>query len=49
MDCITLVGWEKLQMPGSFQTERGCAWSSGYTVAPFAAVTHLLRIFFLYK
>lgn len=31
-------------MPGSFQTERGCAWSSGYMAAPFAAATHLLRM-----
>lgn len=44
MACLTLVGWEKLQMPGSFQTEQGCAWNSGYMVAPFAAATHLLRI-----
>lgn len=44
MACLTSVGWEKLQMPGSFQTEQGCAWSSGYMVAPFAAATHLLRM-----
>lgn len=44
MACLTLVGWEKLQMPGSFQTERGCALSSGYMVAPFAAAIHLLMM-----